>query len=144
MPSGRRRERPEPERPTFFIDRSVGRRDVPNTLLLAGLNVVLMHELYPNGADQWIGDDEWIEHVSALGYVALTKDSTILRSHRGALERSTLRLFAIDSSRLTGPEMAERVSLHLNRVLRRAWKPGPYLYVIHAHSIELRWRGDGI
>ena len=142
MPSGRRRERPEPERPTFFIDRSVGRRDVPNTLLLTGLDVVLMHELYPNGADQWISDDEWIEQVSALGYVALTKDPTILRSHRSALERSTLRLFAIDSAKLTGPQMAERISLHLNRVLQRARKPGPYLYVIHAHSIELRWRGD--
>jgi hypothetical protein len=80
MPPGRRRERPEPERPTFFIDRSVGRRDVPNTLLPA--------------------------------------------------------------AKLTGPQMAERISLHLNRVLQRARKPGPYLYLIHAHSIELRWRGD--
>lgn len=40
---------------------------------------------------------------------------------------------------LTGDEMAERIDRHLNRIIQRAAKPGPYLYVISRNRIEKRW-----
>ncbi len=98
-----------------------------------------MADLYPDGLDQRISDDQWIADVSAIGHVALTKDTNLIRNHRPALERSTLRLFAIDTAKLTGPEMAERIDCHLDRILLRARKPGPYAYVIHKKDLELRW-----
>jgi hypothetical protein len=142
MPSGRQRERRNQDAVTFFLDRSIGRVDVAQAFTLHGVDVVLMSDLYPYGLDQEIDDERWIADVSLLGYIAVTKDSRILRDHRGALERSTLRLFAIDSARMTGKEMAARVDLHLNRILRRARKPGPYFYVIQSSRIELGWRPD--
>ena len=65
-----------------------------------------MSDLYPDGADQRVGDDEWIADVADRGWIALTKDAAIARVHRRALERSTLRLFALDRANLTGDEMA--------------------------------------
>lgn len=34
--------------------------------------------------------------------------------------------------------MAERYVHHLNRILRLAHKPGPYVYVVGARRVELR------
>jgi hypothetical protein len=99
-----------------------------------------MHEIYPDGSDQSVGDNEWIQCVSNLGYVALTKDLNIHRAHKDAMARSNIRLFAFDSARLTGAEMAARIDLHLNRIVQRANKPGPFFYVIHSASLELRWQ----
>ena len=59
-----------------------------------------------------------------------------------ALQNSTLRLFAIDSARITGSAMAERIDRLLNQVLHRARNPGPYAYVLHDRWIEPRWRPD--
>lgn len=142
MPSGRRHRQPEPNSPTFFLDRSLGRVHIAALLVNRGFVVVPMHELYPNGRDQQVVDDTWISDVSRLGHVALTKDKNILKHHREALETSTLRVFAIDSAQVSGPEMAERIDFHLRRILQRAQRPGPYFYVIHALNIELRWRPD--
>ena len=130
---------PPNESPVFFLDRGLGRHHVAEVLINAGFEVHLMLEVYPDGSDQSVGDDEWIGDVSGRGWVALTKDSNLIRSHRRALERSTLRVFALDSGQLTGPIMAERVRIHLGRILRRSRKPGPYFYVIHKDSLELRW-----
>jgi len=140
MPSGRRSKPPETDSPVFFLDRSLGRVHVAAALRDRGLDVVLMAEFYPDGSDQRIADDQWIADVSAIGHVALTKDTNLIRDHRSVLGRSTLRLFAIDTAKLTGPEMAERVDRHLDRILLRARKPGPYAYVIHKEDLELRWR----
>jgi hypothetical protein len=35
--------------------------------------------------------------------------------------------------------MAERLIAHLNRIRQRARKSGPYVYVITADVLELRW-----
>lgn len=142
MPSGRRSRPPEVDLPVFFLDRSLGRVHITAALRDRGITAVLMAELYPDGSDQLIADEQWITNVSALGCVALTKDTNLIRVHRAALKRSTLRLFAVDTAKLTGPEMADRVDRHLNRILQRARKPGPYAYVIHKGGLELRWRPE--
>jgi hypothetical protein len=140
MPSGLRREPRSQETTVFFLDRSVGRHDVADALRQRGFEVVLMHELYPGGSDQSVGDNDWIERVADLHHIAITKDLNIIRAHGDAIRESGIRLFSFDSARLTGPEMAGRIDRHLNRILQRASKPGPYFYVIHSDSLELRWR----
>jgi hypothetical protein len=56
MPSGRRRSRPDTDI-TFFVDRGLGKRLVPDVFRLAGFDVVLMADLYRDGADQAVHDD---------------------------------------------------------------------------------------
>ncbi|MCC5954246.1 MAG: hypothetical protein JJU45_19315 [Acidimicrobiia bacterium] len=113
---------------------------MPSVFRDAGYEVILMSELYPDGEDQGVGDDRWISDVSGLGLVALTKDVAIVRAHRGALEASRLQVFALSNANLTGPEMAERFRYHLNRIVHRSRKPGPFVDVLGPRRIERRWR----
>lgn len=133
MPSSR--PRPDPERPTFFIDRGLGKHHVPAVFVGAGFDVIRMADVYDDDG-QFVADDDWIERASSEGWVALTKDTAIVRDHRDALEASTLRVFALPSANLTGPQMAERFQDNLDRVVRRAQRAGPYVDVIHPDRLE--------
>jgi hypothetical protein len=105
----------------------------------AGFEVVLMAELYPDGEDQLVDDDRWINEVGSLGMVALTKDAPIVRAHTSALRDSTLRVFALSNANLTGPQMAERFQLHLHRIVQRSRRPGPFVDVVRASAVTRRW-----
>jgi hypothetical protein len=71
------RRRPEVPPPTFFVDRGLGKVHVPQVFRDANLDIVLMAEMYPDGEDQRVGDDQWIRDVDERGMVALTKDAAI-------------------------------------------------------------------
>ena len=116
MPSGRNRLRRNSP-PVFFLDRGLGVNYVANAIRDAGFVVIPMVEAYPDGADQLIGDDEWIQRASDESWIALTKDVAIIRAHTAALDASTLRVFALNNANLTGPEMAERYRLNLHQPL---------------------------
>lgn len=98
-----------------------------------------MADVYPNGHDQIVGDDEWIVRASDEGWIALTKDLAVVRDHTAALEQSTLRVFALNNANLSGPEMAERYRENLGRILRRSAQPGPYVDVVTSRGLERRW-----
>jgi hypothetical protein len=135
MPSSHRR--PEPP-PTFFLDRGLGRFHVADALRSLGLMVVILGDHYPDDG-RTVPDPVWISEASERAWVALTKDLNILRDHRAELATSTLRVFALTNANLTGPQMAERVTANINRILQRARKAGPYVYVIHPKRLERRW-----
>ena len=139
MPSGRKRQQPEKPLPTFFLDREVGRHVVANAIRARGCAVLPMADVYSGGADQRVPDDEWIEHAGREGWIAVTKDYSIIRDHSEDLRRSELRVFAFNNASISGDEMANRLDRHFNRILRRAAKPGPYVYVIGKDELELRW-----
>ena len=125
--------------PVFFLDRGLGVNYVARAIRHAGFVAIPMVEAYPHGADQFIGDDEWIQRASDEGWIALTKVVAITRAHSEALAASTLRVFALNNANLTGPEMAERYLANLNRMIQRAFKPGPYVFVVTATGLEHRW-----
>lgn len=140
MPSGRRRTRPERDEPVvFFLDRGVGRHVVARALRDAGQSVVTMFDEYPDGSDQRVADEDWIIRADQQGWIAITKDYAIIRDHIDVLAGTSLRVFSFNSANLTGDEMAARVTAHLNRILQRARKPGPFVCAITADGLELRW-----
>lgn len=142
MRSGGQRSRPDHPPPVFFLDRGLGIHFVADVIREAGFIAYPMAEVYPDGIDQTISDDAWIERASAEGWVALTKDYAIIRDHAHALTTSTLRVFALNNANLSGLEMAGRFSTHLNRIVQAARKPGPYVYALGVRGIDLRWRPD--
>lgn len=99
MRSSRRRR--DPAQLTFFIDRGLGKHHVPSVFEAAGLSVVRMADAFPADG-QFVGDDDWIQRASDEGWVALTKDTAIVRDHTDVLARSTVRVFALPSANLTG------------------------------------------
>lgn len=139
MPSGRRRRRPEPADPVFFLDRGLGRFLVAEAIRDRGFVALPMAEVYPHGADEHVRDEDWILRADAEGWVALTKDYSLMRDHADTLARTSLRVFSLNNANLTGSEMADRFTTHLNRILQRASKPGPFVYVVAKKGLELRW-----
>jgi hypothetical protein len=133
--------RPAQPPPEFFVDRSLGRHIVPEALRALGLTVHTMAEIYPRGEDERVVDERWIADAARAGWVALTKDERIFRNpqEQGALVRSGLRVFAIANQHLTGPEMAAYFATNINRIVRRALKPGPFVDVVYRDSVERRW-----
>jgi hypothetical protein len=101
MPSGRRRRRPEPTPPVFFLDRGLGRYLVADAIRECGYEVWPMAEVYPNGLDERVPDDEWIVKAHDEGWVALTKDFALVRDHVDSLQRTTLRVFSLNNASLT-------------------------------------------
>jgi hypothetical protein len=79
-----------------------------NAIRARGHRVIAMFEAYPDGADQFVPDDDWVARASDEGWIALTKDDAIRRDHHDALAASTLRVFALNNANLTGAQMAER------------------------------------
>ena len=83
-----------------------------------------MADVYPDGTDQRISDPEWIKRADTEGWVALTKDPSIVRDHRDVLVETKLRVFAFNNASITGAEMVTRLEINFNRILQEveeAW-----------------------
>ncbi len=103
-----------------------------------------MGDVYPDGEDQLVSDEQWIADADAARRIALTKDERITRNpnEKAALARSHLRVFAISNQHLTGPQMAERYTTNIHRILQRARKPGPFVDIVHVDRVQRRWPTD--
>lgn len=88
----------------FFIDRSLGRHQVPQALREAGLTVYTMAEVYVEQAGQRLKDEVWLEEVGRRGWVVLMKDDAIRRrpAEREALIAGAVRAFCLTNAQLRG------------------------------------------
>ena len=103
MPSGRRRQQPDQPPPVFFLDRGLGRHLIAEAIRTRGYEALPMAEVYPGRADQRIADPDWMLRADQEGWVALTKDHSVVRDHRDVLAETTLRVFAYNNANLTQP-----------------------------------------
>jgi len=127
--------------PEFFVDRSLGRRIVPEALRNLGAVVHTMADVYPGGEDELVPDVRWIRDADSAGWVALTKDERITRDadSQEVLVRSRLRVFAIANQHLTGAEMVEYLTTNINRIYLRSRKRGPFVDVVYRDRVDRRW-----
>lgn len=139
MPSGRRRQQPNRPAPVFFLDRGLGRRLIAEAIRAKGYEALPMTDVFPDGADQRISDPEWIMRAGREGWIALTKDYAIIRDHRDVWPRQPCGC-SPNNANLTGSEMVDRLEINFNRIVQRATKPGPFVYVIGRKGLESRWR----
>src|SRR5882757_5050165 len=63
--------------PELFLDRSLGRRQVPDLLRAAGLRLRTLAEVYGIPADETIDDVDWLTRAGLEGWVVLMKDERI-------------------------------------------------------------------
>jgi hypothetical protein len=79
--------------PDLFLDRSLGRRQVPNLLRAAGLRLQPLSEVYGIPADEDVADVEWLRLAGAHGWIVLMKDEKIRyrAAERDALVRHCVR-----------------------------------------------------
>jgi hypothetical protein len=62
------------DQPEFFIDRSLGRRIMPDALRACGLKVITMADAYGERAGQDLKDETWLRDAGRHGWIVLTKD----------------------------------------------------------------------
>jgi len=76
-PSEPKRGSSRRKRPEVFVDRSLGRRKVPDALRAAGLDVtVIAHDdVFAQDTD----DEVWLREAGRRGWIVLTKDEGIRR-----------------------------------------------------------------
>jgi PIN like domain len=82
--------------PEFFVDRSLGRVQVPRTLRAAGLRLVTLAERYGRPADESVTDVEWLEGAGRRDWVVM-KDERIRRraAEKEVLLTARVRCFVI-------------------------------------------------
>src|SRR3954453_21354388 len=119
--------------PEFFIDRSLGRRTVPEALRAAGVTVHTMAEVYGERVGQGLLDETWLFDIGQRGWVVLMKDDAIRRrpAEREALIAGGVRAFCLTNAQLKGSEQARRFVTNLGRILAQARRPGPYIYGVY-------------
>ena len=79
--------------PALFLDRSLGRVQVPRLLRAVGLRLVTLAEHYGRPADESVADVTWLEEAGRRGWVVLMKDERIRRrpAEKAMLVRAAVR-----------------------------------------------------
>lgn len=124
--------------PELFLDRSLGRRQVPALLRAAGLRLRTLAEVYGIPADETVADTEWLARAGQQGWVVLMKDDRIRYRpvERAAVLEHRVRAFCLSSGNLRAAEMAQRFIDVLDQITEACSRPGPFLYTVS--SVGLR------
>ena len=129
----------QPEQPPrFFLDRSLGRRAVPEALRADGWDVITLAEHYGIPADEQVADKDWIEEAAKRGWPILMKDKRIRyrQAEITAVTEHKARCFVITRGDLLSADMAQRFIAHKAAILLAAAEPGPYIYSVQADRIS--------
>ena len=121
---------PEPQL-TCFVDECLGRFAVPDALRRAGVTVVAHHERFPSGT----ADTHWLRALADHpDWLVLTKDRGIQRRplEQQAYMNAGLRVFALTSANLTGPEQAGAFVRALRKIRKLATRRGPFIAKVTA------------
>lgn len=90
---------------TFFIDRSLGKKTIPNALKKRGLNVVIHDDYFPPDAK----DEVWLKYVAKKQLIVITKDKRIKnrKSEIDLVMKNNVKMFVVRQANLTGEEIAK-------------------------------------
>lgn len=124
--------------PELFLDRSLGRRQVPALLRDVGLRLRTLAEVYGMPADESIADTEWLTRAGQLGWVVLMKDDRIRYrpAERAAVLEHQVRAFCLSSGNLRAAEMAQRFIDVLHQMTEACSQPGPFLYTVSSTGLR--------
>lgn len=130
-----------PDEPTFFVDRSLGRKLVPDALLRAGLRV----ETHDAHFAQDTKDVEWLPVVGERDWVVLTKDDRLRTNplERAAVIEARVRLFIVRAGEASGAQLAELLASKAGALASFAVAtPGPFIARVSRTGLHrLRLRG---
>jgi len=118
--------------PELFLDRSLGRRQVPELLRAAGLRLRTLAEVYGIPADETIPDVDWLARAGREGWVVLMKDDRIRYRpvERAAVIDHHVRAFCLTSGNLRARDMAELYLAVLDQLVQACTQPGPFLFTV--------------
>lgn len=121
---------------TFFVDRSLGRYDVPRALRSAGFDIVEHDEIF----DDTTSDADWLEHCARRKWIVLSKDAALrLQPEVHVIRRRGLHVYVVTNASLSGPRTAALLVSLAVRIERRAAKQrGGYVVGVYRDAPHLR------
>lgn len=121
----------------FFVDRSLGKRVVAQSLRVAGARVEVHDDHFPENAT----DVDWITGAGQRDWIVLSKDEQIRRDplERDAIKQARVKAFFLTQQGLSGPEMGEIFVRALPGMVRRATRqPGPFIFTVSRSGVFSR------
>jgi hypothetical protein len=124
--------------PDLFLDRSLGRRQVPAMLREAGLRLHTLAEVYGVPADEDVVDTAWLQFAGQRGWPVLMKDERIRYrpAERAALVAYRVQAFCLTGGNLRAAMMAEQYLAVIDDLARACETPGPFLYAVSARGLR--------
>ena len=130
--------------PTFFIDKCLGTRVVPDALRASGVSVEVKTDHFAPDTR----DIDWLPVVGERGWVILSKDKQL---HHNYLEivhllRSGTASFILTSGNYSGQEMADAFVRALPDIMRMLAKFSPPFVatVSKRGTVRIRYTFDGL
>ena len=124
--------------PDLFLDRSLGRRQVPALLREAGLRLHTLAEVYGVPADEDVADTQWLGLAGQRGWPVLMKDERIRYrpSERAAVVTHCVQAFCLTGGNLRAAAMAEQYLTVIGDLAQACTRPGPFLYAVSARGLR--------
>ena len=118
--------------PDLFLDRSLGRIQVPLLLRAAGLDLRTLAEVYGVPADEDVSDVEWLTRAGHEGWPVLMKDERIRYrpAERDAVLAAGVQAFCLVKGNLRAAAMAELFIDAIAEIADACLTPGPFLYSV--------------
>ena len=129
----KKRSAAKPPEIVFFVDRSLGKIDVPDALRAAGYRC----ECHDDHWDQTTEDAVWLAGVAARKWVVLTKDERIRYRplELETLEHARLRTFIMICGNVRGTDAARILLAAMPRILAVVdARRGPFIYYVYKNS----------
>ncbi|MGH3940296.1 MAG: hypothetical protein ACRDTG_17020 [Pseudonocardiaceae bacterium] len=122
----------------LFLDRSLGRRQVPDLLRAAGLRLHTLAEVYGIPADENVEDVDWLTRAGQEGWVVLMKDERIRYRavERVAVITHNVQAFCLTSGNLRAAAMAHQYLAVLHGIAEVCRQPGPFLYAVSSTGLR--------
>lgn len=124
--------------PDLFLDRSLGRVQVPTLLRAAGLRVRTLSEEYGIPADEDVPDTQWLAHAGQSGWPVLMKDERIRYRpvERAAVIAFGVQAFCLTNGNLRAAAMAQQFLAVIDEITTACGRPGPFLYVVSPSGLR--------
>lgn len=122
----------------LFLDRSLGRRQVPELLRAAGLRLCTLAEVYGIPADENVEDVDWLARAGQEGWAVLMKDERIRYrpAERVAVITHNVRAFCLISGNLRAATMAHQYLTVVHDIAEVCQEPGPFLYAVSSTGLR--------
>jgi hypothetical protein len=104
--------------PDLFVDRSLGRLQVPRLLRAAGLRLTTLAERYGIPADETVADADWLREAGTRGEAVFMKDERVRYNvaEKAAIGDHAVRAFCLTRGDLDAASMAGLFLDHLQRI----------------------------
>jgi hypothetical protein len=131
-------QRHPPGLPDLFIDRSLGRIQLPALLRAADLRLHTLAEVFGVPADEDITDVDWLTRSGSEGWPVLMKDERIRYrpAERAAVLAAQVQAFCLVKGNLRAAAMAEIFIAAIDEIAAACQSPGPFLYAVSSKGLR--------